>query len=199
MNKQEFFDRLRKGLAGLPQEDIEECLAFYGEMLDDRMEEGLSEEEAVRAVGSVDDIVAQTVADTPLSKIAKERMRPKRRFKAYEIVLLALGSPIWLTLGIAAFAVVIALYAVVWAVVVSLWLVFAALAACFLGGVASCVAFIVGGNAASGLALLAAGFVCAGLAIFMFFGCRVVSSGALKLTKKIAMWIKSLFIRKEAA
>lgn len=47
MNKQEFLVKLRKGLSGLPKEDIEERLTFYSEMIDDRMEEGLSEEEAV--------------------------------------------------------------------------------------------------------------------------------------------------------
>ena len=97
MNKQEFLDGLRKGLSGLPQADIEERLTFYGEMLDDRIEEGLSEEEAVAAAGSVNEIVRQTVADIPLAKIAKERIKPKRRLKAWETVLLALGSPIWLS------------------------------------------------------------------------------------------------------
>ena len=44
MNKQEFLAELRKGLSGLPQDDIEERLIFYDEMLEDRIEEGLSEE-----------------------------------------------------------------------------------------------------------------------------------------------------------
>ena len=79
MNKQEFLAELQKGLSGLPQEDRDERLTFYGEMLDDRMEEGLSEEEAVAAVGSVEEIVRQTAADIPLAKIARERIRPKRR------------------------------------------------------------------------------------------------------------------------
>lgn len=76
MSKQEFLEPLRRGLSGLPREDIEERLKFYSEMLEDRMEEGLSEEEAVSAAGSVDEIVAQAVADIPLAKIAKERIRP---------------------------------------------------------------------------------------------------------------------------
>lgn len=42
MLKEEFLAQLRGGLAGLPQEDLEERLAFYSELLDDRMEEGLS-------------------------------------------------------------------------------------------------------------------------------------------------------------
>ena len=96
MNKSEFLGTLRKGLHGLPQNDIEERLAFYGEMIDDRIEEGLSEDEAVSAVGDVNEIAAQTVAETPFAKIAKERIRPKRRLKAWEIVLIALGSPIFL-------------------------------------------------------------------------------------------------------
>ena len=59
MRKQEFLAKLRKGLSGLPQDDIEERLIFYSEMIEDRKEEGLSEEEAVAAIGSVDEIVAQ--------------------------------------------------------------------------------------------------------------------------------------------
>ena len=53
MNKQEFLSGLRKGLCGLPQDDIEERLSFYGEMIDGRIEEGLSEEEAVSEIGAL--------------------------------------------------------------------------------------------------------------------------------------------------
>ena len=38
MNKSEFLEELRKGLAGLPKDDVEERLTFYGEMIDDRIE-----------------------------------------------------------------------------------------------------------------------------------------------------------------
>lgn len=57
MNKQEFLMRLREGLSGLPENDIEERLIFYSEMIDDRKEEGLSEEEAVREIGNIDEII----------------------------------------------------------------------------------------------------------------------------------------------
>lgn len=199
MSKQEFLEQLRKGLYGLPQDDIEECLTFYSEMLEEQMEEGLSEEEAVSAAGSVDEIVAQVVADIPLAKIAKERIRPKRRLNVGEIVLLALGSPIWLSLGIAAIAVILSLYISLWAVIVSLWAVFASLVVCAIGSVPAFVIFIADGNGVSGLAMLAAGIVCAGLSIFMFFGCKATTKGSLILAKKIAIWIKNCFIRKGEA
>lgn len=196
MGKQEFLAQLRKGLSGLPQDDIEECLTFYSEMLEDRMEEGLSEEEAVSAAGSVNEIVAQVVADIPLAKIAKEKIRPKRHLKAWETVLLAIGSPIWLSLGIAAAAVILALYVSFWSVIVSLWAVFASLVVCAVASIPMCVVLFTVGRGAPGLGLLAAGIVCAGLSIFMFFGCRETTKGILILTKKITITIKNCFIRK---
>ena len=199
MSKQEFLVQLRKGLSGLPQEDIEERVTFYSEMIDDRIEEGITEEEAVAAVGTVDEIVKQVVAETPLAKIAKERIKSKRQLRVGEIVLLALGSPIWISLGIAAVAVILSLYISLWAVIISLWAVFASFAACSVGGVLSGVVFTAGSNAASGLAMFAAGIVCAGLAIFMFYGCKAVTDGILILTKKMAIWTKNCFIKKEVA
>lgn len=199
MSKQEFLAQLRKGLSGLPRDNIEERLAFYSEMIDDQMEEGLSEEEAVSAIGSIDEIVTQVVAETPLAKIAKERIKSKRRLSAGEIVLLTLGSPIWLPLGISAFAVILSLYISLWAVIVSLWAVFVSLAVCSICGVLTCVIFTVGGNVASGIAMLAAGIVCAGLSIFAFYGCKAVTKGILMLTKKMAIGIKNCFMKKEEA
>ncbi len=196
MSKQEFLARLRKGLSGLPQDDIEERLTFYGEMLEDRMEEGLSEEEAVAAIGGVDEIVRQTIADVPFARIAKERIKPKRHLKAWEIVLLVLGSPIWLSLGIAAAAVVFSLYTCLWAVIISLWAVFGALAICAVGSVPGCVIFAVGGHGASGLALLSAGIVCAGLSILLFCGSKETTKGVFMLTRKMTVWTKNCCIRK---
>jgi uncharacterized membrane protein len=161
------------------------------------MEEGLAEDEAVAEVGSVADIAAQIIAEIPLAKITIDKIKPKKRLGAGTIVLLVLGSPIWLSLLIAAFAVVLSLYAALWAVIVSVWAVFASLAASFVGGVAAGCLFIVNGSVASGLAVLAACFVCAGLAIFTFYGCKAVTLGAVRLTRKAAVWIKKCFIKRE--
>lgn len=199
MNKQEFLAQLRKGLCGLPQGDVEECLTFYSEMLDDKIEEGFSEEEAVSQAGPIDEIVEQAVGDTSLAKIAKERIKSKRHLKVWEIVLLALGSPVWLSLGIAAVSVILALYISLWAVIVSLWAVIVSLAICAVAGVPICIVFAARGIIVPGLVMLAAGIVCAALSILMFFGCREAARGILILTKRITMQIKNLFIGKERA
>lgn len=199
MNKHAFLAELRKGLAGLPQGDIEERLSFYSEMIDDRMEEGLSEEDAVSGIGAVDTIITQIIADIPLSKLVKEKIAPKKNLKVWEIVLFVLGSPIWLSLLIAAFAVILSLYAALWSLIVSLWAVFGSFIGCAVGGIASGIGFVFGGNGIAGIAMIGAGIVCAGLSILLLFGCKAATKGTLLLTKKIALGIKSCFIKEEEA
>lgn len=196
MNKQEFLMRLRKGLSHMPQEDIEERLTFYSEMIDDRMEEGLSEEDAVLAVGSVDDIISQLTADDSVFKTERTQ---KRRLKAWEIVLMVLGSPIWVSLLIAAFAVALSLYFSLWAIILSLWAVFSAFVACSLGGLFAGIVFIASNEVLSGIATVGAGTACAGMSVLLFFGCRAVTKYTLLLTKKSILIVRNRFLRKEAA
>lgn len=195
MDKRQFLTQLRKALAGLPQSDIEERLSFYSEMIDDRMEEGLSEQEAVAAVGSVEEIISQTIGDIPLAKLTKERVKSNRQRKIWEIILLVLGSPIWLSLGIAAVAVTFSLYISFWSVIISLWAVFASLTGCFIGGLAAGIVITCTGNALAGMAVLAAGLICAGFSIFAFYGCSAVTRGFILLTRKTAGWIKNCFVK----
>ena len=199
MTKLKFLLSLNDRLSGLPKNDVEERLSFYAEMIEDRMEEGLSEEEAVAAVGSVDEIASQIIAETPLVKVAKEKIKPKRKLRAWEIVLLAVGSPIWLALLIAAFAVFISVYAVVWAVIATFWSVFGAFCGGVIGGVAAGVLFIVVGKIPLGIAMIGAGVTLAGLAIFAFLGCLWATKGVVWLTKKAALGIKFCFVGKEKA
>ena len=199
MNKQEFLEQLRRGLSGLPQEDIEERLNFYGEMIDDRIEEGLSEPEAVAAIGTVGDVVSQILAETPLTKIVKEKIRPKSRIKPWMIVLLILGSLLLFPIMPAVIAIVLSVYIVVWSVIISLWAIFVSLIASALGGAVSAVYFAICSRGFSALATLAVGLLSAGLAIVMFFVCLAATKGVVWLTKKFAVGLKYMLVGKETA
>ena len=199
MTKNEFLNILhsREELFGLPEEDIERSLSFYEELIDDRIEEGMSEEEAVAAVGDPREIAAQILSEIPLSKLVKEKMKPSRRLRAWEIVLLAVGSPIWLALLISAAAVVISLYAVLWSLVASVWAVGVALAGSFLLSIAALVLLCIQGSVGAGLVLLGLGVFCAGLAVFLWFGAIAATKGAWWLSKKFLLLVKCCFVRKE--
>lgn len=197
MTKSEFLDALRRRLSGLPRQEMEDRLAFWSEMIEDRREAGLSEEDAVRDIGSVEEIAAQIIAEVPLAKIARERVKSQRRLHIWEIVLLVLGSPIWFSLAIAAFSVALSLYAVLWSLVVSLWAVLASFAACTVGGSIAGIVFIGVGEVPAGVFLLGAGIVCAGLAILFIFGCKAATRGALLLTRAVVLGIKKCFVGRE--
>lgn len=197
MSKNEFLDRLRGALAGLPQDDIEERVTFYSEMIDDRVEDGLSEEEAAAEMGEVEDIARQTLEDIPLARLIKDKVKPNRKMKAWEMVLLVLGSPVWVPLVISAFAVLFSLFVVLWSLVLCCWAValsFAAAGVCgFVGGIYN----ICRGETANGIAMIGAGLLLAGLAILVCFASKAATKGAFTLTKKTVLWIKTLIVGKE--
>lgn len=199
MNKQDFLAELEKALRGLPQTDIEDRLTFYSEMIEDRIEEGLSEEAAVADIGEVSEIAAQIISDTPLAKIAKERFKQKQTLKTWEIILLTVGSPIWLSLIIALVAVILSVYISLWAIIISLWAVFGSVIACSAGFIFGGIVIALNSNLVSGIALIGAGIFCGGLSVFVFYGCKIATKGILILTKKLAVWIKNCFIKKEVA
>ena len=74
-----------------------------------------------------------------------------------------------------------------------------AVVGCAVGVVAAGIGFVLGGNGPMGIAMIGAGVVCAGLSIFVFYGCKAVTNGTLMLTKKMAIWIKHCFVKKEVA
>ena len=196
MKKQEFLDRLCKSLDGLPCEDVKRTVEYYSEMIDDRVEEGIPEESAVEQMGSIEDIVAQTLAEIPLARLVKERIKPKRQFGTWTVLLLVLGSPIWLSLLVATFSVLISLYAAIWSVAVSFWAAFVSLVASGVAGIVAGVAVAIFQNTSAGVALVGLGLACAGLSVFLFFGCKAMTKGMVFLTKGLALGLKKLFIGK---
>ena len=118
MNKNEFILRLREGLAGVPQSELDETLEFYKEIIDDRIDEGHSEEDAVADVGDVNEIITQVLSEIPLTKIIKEKVRPKRKMKGWEITLIVLGFPVWFPILTSAAATVFSLYVSLWSVII---------------------------------------------------------------------------------
>ena len=197
MTKHEFVEALKARLSALPKNELEERISFYCEMIDDRTEEGLSEEDAVSMIGSADEIAEQIISDIPLSKIVMEKVSSKRRFKAWEIVLLALGSPVWLPLAVAAIAVILSLYVSLWSVIVSLWAVFASLVGSAFGAIIAGTVFAFTDFALVGLSMIGASLVLAGVAILSFFGCKAAVKGIIAFTKKMAFGTKMLFLKRE--
>jgi hypothetical protein len=65
-------------------------------------------------------------------------------------------------------------------------------------GIFAGIVFGITTNALSGIFMIGASIVLAGLVIFLFFGCKGATRGAAILTKKMALGIKKAFTKKEA-
>ena len=198
MSRDAFIGELRHRMAGLPQETVERTVEYYGELIADSMEDGLTEEEAVSRLGSLDEIVASVVKDTPLTQIVQTRVQEgkKKGISGWVILLLVLGAPVWLPVLIAVLAVLFALFIALWAVVIALW---AVVAAVILTGLVAMVAGVVELcrlHLPQGLVLLGGGLVCLGLCALLFLLMKLITVGAAKLCKWIWTGIKSLFVGK---
>ena len=196
MKRVEFLNQLKAQLWALPEADIQCSLDYYSEMIDDRMEDGLSEEEAVAAIGNLDEIVKQILTETPrppqvVEPIKKQRPEQKNT-KTWLILLAVLGSPVWLPVAAGLLATVLSVYVSLWTVVISLYATFAALAASSLGCILA--NFFVVGGMASATVVWGVALLCAGLAILILLLSNLAAKGLVKLTKLI--W-NGIFRRKE--
>ncbi len=206
MNKLEFITNLKAMLSDLPEKEINDRIDFYSEMIDDRIEDGLTEEEAVNDIGTVEEVAKQIINEIPLFKIIKHKLKSKNKTKNtpktkrkrswWEITLIVIGSPIWLSLIIAFFAVIISLYVSLWAVIISLYAVDLSL---LLSGLAVIpgIAFIFTEGLWVGLLIIAGAIFCVGISILFFYVCNYTAKFAIFITKKLAKLIKNSFVRKE--
>lgn len=195
MTKHEFISALRAKLSNLPKKDAEERLLFYEEMIDDRIEDGLSEIDAISDIGTIEEIYSQIVKEVPLYRIIGEKIKQKRPCGGGKIAIIISTSIIWFPIMIAMFAVAISLFASLWSVAAVLWSVFASLAAAVLAGAVMGILNILGGNLVLGLLLISAGTVSLGLCIFSFYGSKYSTKGLAILTKKTAIGIKNIMLR----
>jgi uncharacterized membrane protein len=193
---------LNEKLSCMPKKEIEERLTFYSEIIDDRMEEGLSEEEAVAAIGDTDEIAKGIMAESSQVKPEndpKPEEKTKRRLSGLEITLLVLGIPVWIPLISAAFVISLSLYVFAWAILISLWACFGVLAIgspCLLVlGIVQ----IISSQRITGIALIGAALACAGITVFAFYGCLALSKLVIRLTVWSFKRIARLFSKKEVA
>ena len=195
MKKEEFLKELRKKLNGLPKADIEDHVSFYSEMIDDRVDDGKTEDEAIREIGDVDDVVKQILAETPLSRIVKERMRPKRSLRAWEVIFLILGFPLWFPLFLVVLLLFFLALGIIWLLALIMYVVFGSLVFTSIAGFIAFFASMVDGPA--NLIPLGMALASIGGAIIMFFVAIIFTKIAAKATKGFLRWVKSWFVGKE--
>ena len=192
MRKDEFLNELRNRLVGLPKDDLENRISFYDEMIEDRIDEGKTEEAAVEEVGPVEEVVRQIASETSLVKLVKEKATPKRSLKTWEIILLILGFPLWFPLVLVAFILCLVGYLLIWILVIVTYVVEGSLIVSSLGGIVGFFAYLFNGT--MNLTSLGTAIGCAGAALLFIFACIGATKVTIKLSRNIVIKIKTAFI-----
>lgn len=196
MRKYQFLQELREGLSSLQESEKLAACSFYSELIDDRIDEGMTEEEAVADLGDIAQLAEQVLTegtpeaeteDTVSQETAAEPDKTTRKggpITALWIVLIVLGFPVWFSLAITAIALVFSL-------IVTFWSLILALAAVALAVPLAGLALLF--SPQYGLAGVGIGLCCIGVGIFIIIGIVYLIKYAIKGTG----WaFRTLFKRK---
>lgn len=170
MNKKEFLTTLEKGIKTLPKDEKERIYNYYHETIEDRIEEGLSEEEALNGMEDVKSIIAEALCEY---QIQEEQVPVKKKSRAIYYALFVCASPFILTFLL----MLLSIYVFLWSLFFSLLCIFASILIFAIVGVIYTIRTL-RINFASGLVLV---------------GCILLSVGACPwIYKIIKMTYKSL-------
>lgn len=195
MNKQEFITLLEKKLSGIPQDDINKTIDYYNEIILDKIDEGISEEEAVNSLGSIDEIIDQTLKEISFPKLVKEKLNLNRKLQTWEIVLICVTSILWVPLLMVLLSVILVVYICIWSGVIALG---ASAITCLATSLVAVLGIldIVTLNISSGIFSIGIGLAMLGCGLLLGLLTLKLSKVMVLICKKLALKCKSLFVKR---
>ena len=202
MSREEYLNELKEKLTQNNIPGIDAMMEFYDEAISDRVEDGMSEEDAVAAMEDTDSVVKAAKLDKPIAALMADKVKESHKEASEKghgtlfVVLAVIGFPIWFPLLIAFFAIIFALYVSMWAIVVSIYAVELSFAISAVATFFGSLTFIMGQIPfATALALLGCTGILGGLAILLWKPIVAMTRGMIKLIKAVFRGIKSVFVK----
>jgi uncharacterized membrane protein len=148
MNINDFLDLLKKKLRRFGTRNAEDAAAYYSEILDDKIADGMSEQEAVASLGDLDSIVRESASEM----VAENKVKNPA---AVVFLLIGAFAPVILPLAIVLFTLYIVVFVVWGSLVISFGISAVAL---IIGGIGS---LFISNNAGVGMLTLGVSLVAA--------------------------------------
>lgn len=189
MKKQEFLNELAAALHNLPREERYRTLSYYDELIDDRMEDGQNEEEAVSGLGDPESVAREILGEEEEAPVSTGTGR-----RVWVIVLLVLGFPLWGSLLLTGLCLLLTLYILLFVpVIVLVGLALGFLAAALLGMVGTPFLVldvgILSGGLPAGLFQLGMAVALLGLSVLSAVGLHYTTKGIVRVSKWIWRWL----------
>ncbi len=138
----------------------------------------------------------ESISKETTSKEEKE-VETQKKLNTWQIVLLVIGSPLWLSLLIVVISLFVVMYIVSWAIIISFWAVFISIVSVALSMLLVGIAFTFTNKDLTGFAMIGIGIFCTGLSILLFFVCKSITKAFILFTKESIKWINNCFQKKE--
>ena len=151
-------------------------------------------DQAVAAIGTPEEVANQILMDMPLSKVVKAKSKPDSGYKAWEIVLIILGFPIWFPLLLTAAILALTLMLVVAILVITFFIVVAAIGIAGLAVTFACIPLLFTGGSSSLLLQFGLGLICVGLAVVMFIPAKAFCLWSIEMCGNFGRWVKQKVI-----
>jgi uncharacterized membrane protein len=165
MNKEQFLSAVCEKYKNASALERSRAVDYYAEMIDDRIEDGMSEEQAVAAMGDIAEFAGDF--DEAFAKKPMSRAR---------LAVVAALSPISIIL-------LISFWSIIWALVIAFYAVIVVLYTGVICASALAFRYFTTLTVYEGLLFLGGAFICLGFAVFFCALARFVNKGAVRLTK----------------
>lgn len=191
MSKKEFLESLGRLLKSLGKSEREKSLSYYNEIIDDYMEDGYTEEQAVEQIGNPG-LIAQEIIEEQRTQ-TKEPM--SRGMKGLIAVLLVLGFPVWGSLVLAGFCIILSAVLLVLSAYIVIWCIPVCTGAASVAGLILSVvsmggaAIIIFQNPAAGVIQLGVGMSSAGIFILSGLLTWILGKYFVKVTVRFSKWL----------
>lgn len=173
MTKSEYLEELRSRLTAASVANIDSRIDYYSEMIDDRIEDGMTEEDAIASMESIDSIVETFQLEKPVATLVKEKVRKSTETASQNghlaiwIVLAILGSPLWIPLLIVALSVLLVIVIVLFVIIITIFSVFLAIGCAAIACVAAPF-FAVNVTTGGLLGTIGAALICTGIVMLFW-------------------------------
>lgn len=194
MTKQEYLAELRRALGELPADEVARTCAFYEEMIDDRVEAGMAEQDAVAQMEPPAEAAARILDELPTVPRALARAQAARRTGCGTAALWAaviVGSPLWASVLAAALACVLCGVIVLCIPIAVAWVLAVAFLGCVPVAIYAAVCAALAGSGTIALFDLGVGLGMGGAGLLLLIAALFVTRFFARLLGRFVRWAVS--------
>lgn len=191
MRKADFLKELELNLQKMNASEKNKFVIYYDEIISDYIENGMSEEEAIKKVGSPMKIAEELLADYD----SVELKLPSTGSKTLNIILTVIGFPLWGSVLLSIILLVFSIYVLIWCIPI---VTGAGCAAFFASSIVGIIGspFVMFKSVPVGVMQLGTSIAAIGLSVLLGIVTINVSKKVANVTKRFNVTLVTLFKKK---